>query len=96
MIREEIAAQVVEMLAPGKLATMYGDDYDTITWRDGATAPITKEQYEAGFTQYEIWRNKQKADALEAKEIAQAKLVALGLTTDDLKALGLQHNPPRL
>ena len=31
-----------------------------------------------------------------AKAAAQTKLAALGLTTDDLKALGLQHNPPRL
>jgi hypothetical protein len=30
-----------------------------------------------------------EAQALAAKETAQAKLSALGLTTDDLKALGL-------
>jgi hypothetical protein len=89
MIRQEIAALVVEMLAPGKLATMYGDDFDTITWRDNATAPITKQQYEAGFAQYEILKAKEKADALAAKEIAQAKLAALGLTVQDLGALGL-------
>lgn len=89
MIRQEIAALVVEMLAPGKLATMYGDDYDTITWRDNAAPPITKEQYEAGFAQYEILKAKEKADALKAKATAQAKLEALGLTVQDLGALGL-------
>ena len=89
MIRQEIAALVVEMLAPNKLATMYGDDFDTITWRDGVTAPITKEQYEAGFAQYEILKAKEKADALQAKATAQAKLAALGLTVQDLGALGL-------
>jgi len=31
----------------------------------------------------------QEAEAKAAKEEAQAKLAALGLTTDDLKALGL-------
>ena len=31
----------------------------------------------------------------EAKALAEAKLVALGLTAEDLKALGLQHNPLR-
>jgi hypothetical protein len=31
----------------------------------------------------------QKAAAISAKEAAQAKLAALGLTLDDLKALGL-------
>ena len=30
-----------------------------------------------------------ETEALEAKETAQAKLAALGLTADDLKALGL-------
>jgi ABC-type iron transport system FetAB permease component len=33
-----------------------------------------------------------QADALAAKEAAQAKLAALGLTADDLKALGLGSN----
>jgi hypothetical protein len=33
-----------------------------------------------------------QADALAAKETAQAKLAALGLTADDLKALGLGGN----
>ncbi len=32
----------------------------------------------------------------EAKALAEAKLVALGLTAEDLKALGLQHNPSKL
>jgi len=32
---------------------------------------------------------KREADAEKLKEVAQAKLAALGLTTDDLKALGL-------
>ena len=39
-----------------------------------------------------LWKEKQSkllADAKASKEAAQAKLAALGLTTDDLKALGL-------
>lgn len=42
-----------------------------------------------------IQAEKDRAIALEkkaAKETAQAKLTALGLTTDDLKALGLGTN----
>jgi hypothetical protein len=34
-------------------------------------------------------QEQKKAQAITAKEAAEAKLVALGLTTDDLKALGL-------
>ena len=33
-----------------------------------------------------------KAEAEAKKAQAEAKLAALGLTSDDLKALGLQHN----
>lgn len=33
-----------------------------------------------------------KAEAEAKKAAAEAKLAALGLTADDLKALGLQHN----
>ena len=33
-----------------------------------------------------------KAEALAKKVLAEAKLAALGLTAEDLKALGLQHN----
>lgn len=44
--------------------------------------------YEAEFAKIESAKN-EKAQAELAKEAAQAKLAALGLTTDDLKALGL-------
>jgi lysophospholipase L1-like esterase len=41
----------------------------------------------------EIAANEIKEEAAkEAKQLAQAKLAALGLTTDDLKALGLGTN----
>lgn len=36
-----------------------------------------------------VERGAEEAAAVSAKEAAQAKLAALGLTTDDLKALGL-------
>jgi hypothetical protein len=53
---------------------------------------LTAEEYEA---QIEIWADARlaketaKAEADLAKAAAQAKLAALGLTADDLKALGL-------
>jgi hypothetical protein len=56
---------------------------------------ITRDMTDAELSDYEAFQ----ADALQAvenakkaviaKEAAQAKLAALGLTTDDLKALGL-------
>ena len=53
---------------------------------------LTAEEYEA---QIAVWADARlakeaaKAEAEAAKAAAQAKLAALGLTADDLKALGL-------
>jgi hypothetical protein len=82
--------EVLTMLCPDKEWVIYGDDFDSILWVKGE--PITKSQFEAGFAQYDTWKAEQDAKAVADKEAAQAKLAALGLTTDDLKALGLGGN----
>jgi hypothetical protein len=46
-----------------------------LTWLEAVNAPYQPTEEEA--------------KAIAAKELAQSKLSALGLTTDDLKALGL-------
>jgi hypothetical protein len=55
---------------------------DELAWRakEHESTLLTAEQLEA------------QAAAESAKIVAQAKLAALGLTTDDLKALGLGGN----
>jgi len=83
-----IGGEVLEMLCPGKVWTIYGDDYNSIIWENDKPL-ITKAQFDAGFVQYDAWFAEQETDKVHAKESAQAKLNALGLTTDDLKALGL-------
>lgn len=79
--------QVLGMLIPdgGYVAT--GNEYEGIEFLD--CEPITKEQFEAGFAQYDTWKEEQDAEAAARKVAAEAKLAALGLTADDLKALGL-------
>ena len=84
-------ADVLNMLIPNGGWVIYGQDFDSIIYDEGVT-PITKEQFEAGFTQYDAWKTEQDAQAAADKASAQAKLAALGLTTDDLKALGLGGN----
>jgi hypothetical protein len=79
--------QVLSMLIPAGGWILVGDDYEGITFLE--CEPITKEQFEQGFAQYDAWKAKQDAAAVAAKDAAQAKLTALGLTADDLKALGL-------
>jgi hypothetical protein len=53
--------------------------------------PQELAQREADAKEYAETKAKEDADKA-AKEAAQAKLVALGLTADDLKALGLGNN----
>jgi hypothetical protein len=79
---------VLSMLVPLTNFTIEGDDYDSIVWLDGKIL-VTKEQFEAGFAQYDALKDEQKTKAAADKASATAKLEALGLTTDDLKALGL-------
>jgi len=59
---------------------------ETITERD-ETAAETAHRLELEKQIAEDLAAKEKADA--AREVAQAKLSALGLTAEDLKALGL-------
>ena len=79
-------AEVLEMLIPSGWVIV-GDDYEGIQFID--CEPITKKQFEAGFAQYDAWKAEEDAKVVAAKAAAQAKLAALGLTSDDLKALGL-------
>jgi len=80
-------ADVMEMLIPTGGWIMVGNDYEGITFLE--CEPITKAQFEAGFAQYDAWKAEQNAQAAADKANATSKLEALGLTADDLKALGL-------
>ena len=79
--------EVLNMLIPQGGWIISGNDYEGITFLE--CEPISKAEFEAGFAQFDAWKAEQDAAAVAAKEAAQAKLAALGLTTDDLKALGL-------
>jgi hypothetical protein len=80
-------ADVLNMLIPNGGYIASGDDYEGIQFVE--CEPITKAQFTAGFTQWDAWKAEQEAKQTAAKNAAEAKLAALGLTADDLKALGL-------
>lgn len=82
-------AKAIWKLCPNAEFSFTNEDYATIKWDvlEG-TAP-TKTQIDAAIEQVKTEESEATAAALAAKEAAQAKLAALGLTTDDLKALGL-------
>ena len=87
MIKHQL---VLQMLIPNGGYVAVGDTYEGIEFVE--CEPITKAEYEAGFAQYDIWKADQDAQKAAAKTAAKAKLAGLGLTTDDLKALGLGNN----
>jgi hypothetical protein len=79
--------EVLQMLLPNGGYVQVGEEYEGITFIEAE--PITKEQYEAGFAQYDSWKAEQDTTKAQAKAAAQAKLAALGLTVEDLQVLGL-------
>ena len=80
--------EVMEMLCPEGGWILVEDDFDGIIWVDDRPR-CTKAQFEAGFAKYDAWKAEQETQTTAAKATAEAKLLALGLTTDDIKALGL-------
>ena len=81
------AADVLSMLIPQGGWTSSGNDYESIEFLE--CEPITKAEFEAGISQFNELKIKQEANLVAAKETVKAKLAALGLDLDDLKALGL-------
>jgi len=80
-------SDVLTMLIPNGGWILTGNDYEGIQFLQ--CEPITKKQYTDGFAQYDAWKTEKDAAKATAKASAESKLAALGLTTDDLRALGL-------
>lgn len=81
------SSDVLEMLIPTGGWVTRGDNFGDVEFID--CEPITKKEFEAGFAKYDAWKLKQDAAKATAKATAEAKLAALGLTVEDLQALGL-------
>ncbi len=76
------AGEVLSMLIPTGGWYVAGNDYEGIQFLD--CEPITKEQFEAGFAQYDSWKAEQDAVKATAKT---ALLERLGITEDEAKLL---------
>ena len=79
------AAEVLQMLRPDGGWVMYDSDYDKIQWVE--CEPVSRADFDAGFAQYDAWKAEQESAKQDAKAAAEAKLAALGLTPEDIKAL---------
>lgn len=73
---------------PNSEWTLNGDKYEGLTWLSDTPKPTKTELDDLWDEVVEEWELK-KQTKLAAKEAAQAKLAALGLTVEDLQALGL-------
>lgn len=65
-----------------------GDDYEGLTWLSNTTKP-TKTNLDKLWPEVEQIIEEKKQQKIQARATAEAKLEQLGLTSDDLKALGL-------
>lgn len=81
-------SDVLQMLIPNGGWVIYGDTYDGIQFLE--CDPISEEEFDAGFAKFDAWKAEQDAAKQAKRNSALAKLEALGLDEDDLKALGLQ------
>jgi hypothetical protein len=77
-----LIGQAIQSLRPNTEWTLNGDDVENIIWHTQNVEPLTSAEVEA-----ELNRLEQQQE--NKKKTATAKLIALGLTSDDLKALGL-------
>ena len=84
--------KAIHKLKPTAQFSFSNDDYSTIKWDvlEG-TAPTQKEIDDA-IEQVKADELAEAEAKAQAKAVAEGKLTALGLTTEDLKALGLGGN----
>lgn len=78
--------KAIQFIRPNAQFVLAGDN---LTWFDEEQSEPTEAEIEAGWVAYQAKVETNKADAQAKKAAAEAKLVALGLNLDDLRALGL-------
>jgi predicted NAD/FAD-dependent oxidoreductase len=76
----------IQFIIPDAEFILAGDE---LTWLDQNNTKPTKKEIESGWIAYQAAEESAEQARLTAKATAQAKLAALGLTVEDLQALGL-------
>jgi hypothetical protein len=81
--------KAIKALRPQAEFSFINDDYTTIIWDSLEGNPPTLNEINAAIEKIKADEIQATKDAEKAKLAAQSKLEALGLTSDDLRALGL-------
>ena len=76
----------IQFIRPNAEFTLTGDELE---WFDTEQTEPTNKEIEAGLIAYKLAKESEAEAKAQAKAVAEGKLAALGLTTDDLRALGL-------
>ena len=71
---------------PNAQATVTDNDINKITWENGTT-PISKEDIQAQIPTVEAEIEQEKQDAITKKASGKQKLLDLGLSEEEVKAL---------
>ena len=82
----EEKVNVIKFIRPLAQFILTGDE---LTWLDKEQTQPTDAEIKAGWVAYQAAQLAEEEAKAQAKASAEAKLGALGLTADDLKALGL-------
>ena len=80
--------EAILKINPNAVVSVSGSDIDTceITWHNGTT-PISKEDIKAMIPTVEAEIEQEKQDAINKKASGKQKLLDLGLTEEEVKAL---------
>lgn len=81
--------KAINYLKPSAEYSFQESDYSTIKWDVLEGDAPTLEELEEALLKVQEQEAKAEADKLSKKAAAESKLEALGLTADDLRALGL-------
>jgi hypothetical protein len=82
-------ARAILKLKPGSQFRLENNDYSTIEWFEIDGNAPTQTAIDETIEQIKLEDITQSEAKAQAKAQAEGKLAALGLTTDDLRALGL-------
>jgi len=78
--------EVLSLLCPNVELVIYCDTYYGISWLKGEIG-LSEKEFNDGFVKVETMKSKVEADKLAAKQSAQAKLAALGLTEEEVASI---------
>jgi len=81
--------KAIQKLHPKAEVVIYDNDLSTAIWHNFEGNKPTQAEIDAAIEQIKKDELQAEIDKAEAKAAAEAKLVALGLDLDDLRALGL-------